>query len=715
MFKLARSICRRLAPATLLFAAWVHHDARAASPPDMPLPPCVEEDGEQTGACPQLSDDVTGEASGAFTAGGAVMITTVPTHDVCVHHNGYPPYPWTPSPCYSGISAPSVAGCAVIDLQDGGRFRELPCSQALYKDPADAPAPMFTATGPDGGTRCSASGNFYTYVYGGPANVEGARWSEFGPAYLECQLRFEGTRPDGLYGPTWVKINVGISQSQDGDERRGYSRTAQFYVPIDGDLREETIDVSLLATSSLEQAGDVLTATLTAALTNHGTKDAEHVKLTFVLPEQMHFMSISEPRCSQPGSGPFVGDGVTCEGLRLAGTGDELGSDVEIIDLVARITNAADLEEVSIEAEVADDIDPSDNQDSLSLEPTLRAGSTAETREMMRVLDPYFDYETHLEDFSSTACNGFMDEIWNRLEEIRVQHPTIFEDLAYGRITSRPDDSQSARGHVGVVVYPKGTDYHQTGIVIHGTAGPSRYPYQSETQVGSYPLGMVPPDAGFGTSLGLDLLRTPIQSFQGSPNQESPVGCGFEGAHSDNADEFASTPPAGCTGATVQTCPFAPDAVAVATESPVEILVTNSRGQRVETMGGEVSIQELDGGIHSYMFPHEDGSYAWNLILPEDDYDIQLVGTAEGPYRLTLTTFDENGEPVEVVAEGQTQPGQVDEYELAGAPAEAPEVGGDDSSGGDGGSGGGSGGALGWPSLLALLPLALLRRRQRTA
>src|SRR5690606_13235155 len=122
-----------------------------------------------------------------------------------------------------------------------------------------------------------------------------------------------------------------------------YGRYAEIYVPVDGDLRD-SIDVSVLASSVVNGSGDNLTVTYTATLTNNGTKDAEDVEVTFPLFEQLHFQSASDERCTHSGSSPFVGGNVICRGLTVAGTGDALGGDVEIIDIVARIMNAADLE-----------------------------------------------------------------------------------------------------------------------------------------------------------------------------------------------------------------------------------------------------------------------------------------------------------------------------------------------------------------------------------
>ena len=167
-------------------------------------------------------------------------------------------------------------------------------------------------------------------------------------------------------------------------------------------------------------------------------------------------------------------------------------------------------------------------------------------------------------------------------------------------------------------------------------------------------------------------LRTPADKFPGIPKEETAgMGgvYGFEGRYSDNGAEFGGTPAAPeSPGAS---CPFAPSAVTVSTESPVDLIITNSRGQRVETRGEATIAQELDGAIQSMAFPHADGTFGWTLVLPVDDYDVQLRGTGTGPYRLTLTTYGADGVPNAVSTSGATTPGQVDRYTVV-APAVVP-------------------------------------------
>lgn len=208
--------------------------ALADSPPNLPLPACIVVEGEETGAC--LNEDflVTGSASGEFSQGASVVIRTNPDPGICIMQSSAG---WVPSPCFAGVSRPSVGTCGVIDLLDDGKFKELSCSRALYLNPPTTSTSLFTVQGVNGNA-CGGSGDFQTFIYGGFANVPGARWSEFGPSRQNCEIVFNGPRPDGLFGPTWVKVSVGASIAETGDGRSPDTfASSEFYVKIDGDQR----------------------------------------------------------------------------------------------------------------------------------------------------------------------------------------------------------------------------------------------------------------------------------------------------------------------------------------------------------------------------------------------------------------------------------------------------------------------------------------------
>lgn len=705
------------------FFAWMPIGGAAAkSPPSMPLPDPVCYATPRGTECPASDPRITAVIGGSFSAGSTVNVRTEPKVPICSANGGTASHEvWDPTPCWPSIGSPFVSSsCIYIDLRDESHpLREASCLSVLYRDSKSGADKLFTLRNKQGEDSCGGAGDFQTFYWGANGNYPDQIWMNRGPTLQDCEVTFNGRRPDGLHGPTWVEVTVNAGLGTEDFHRSADTYvSAVYYVPIDGDLDEEGVNVHLTGSFELADRGDRRVATLTAAASNLGSQDAEHVTVTFILPRQLHFDRALDPRCQQDG-GAFTGGKVTCD-ISLKGAGDASGRDVEILDIEATIVNASDIDNdddslVRMQAEVADDTDPGDNEDTLRLHPSLKSGSIEATRSAMTALDAYLDYEISSPDLHSKQCNVYMDDVYAQLEAVRQAHPEVFANLSYAKVGSGYYDipvvsaiTGYRAGHVGVVVYEKGTDYHQTGIIVHGTPTLSPEDLSNESQVGTNPLGSHVFRPGGTASHGL-YYRTPINEFPGSPTPEGQLGCGFEGVYPDNAGEFERSGVLSCgkvqPAQEQQACPFYPDATVIHTESPIELKIENPRGQRVETQGNQISVQELDGGIFVWPVAHEDGTYAWTLVLPPDDYSVKLVGTgAGGPYKLTMTTFDANGEAIDDVHEGTTTPGQVDDYTLKAAPAEGSDNAG---TGNSGHKGGGSFGAE-----LLLLPAALLARRR---
>jgi hypothetical protein len=682
---------RLLAALTLIFAAFAPVAGLADSPPDMPLPPCTYVGGVFYGACPAESDVVSGTGAGRFVAGATLAIRTNPSIPVCDSMSTYT-YIWTPSNCYSAVSAPRVVTCAVIDLTDNEKFREMPCAQALYRSTQGVPSPLFTTIRPAPGynnrTACGDTPSYSVYAQGGPATQIPSVWRTRGPQALDCNMTFAATRrPDGLYGPTWAKVEVQINVGETGKGLPGRSEWEQFYIPIDGDMRT-TADVEVSGSGSVTTSdwdnGRVF-ATYQVTLTNRSSTRMENVKLTAALPNFVMAQSVSTSQCKLPIEQQGIelnptrpmpnGQSIECEWASMG------ANSTITANFVVRIVNATDFAAlqagatfqdsrakpgVELIATASNDQNSRNNSTLVKIDIPFRNGSFDETRQAMQPLGIYFNYRTSMR---GAGCNEFKDEINDRLDAIRTEHPEVFTNLSFGNITSGdykiPLTGASA-GHVGVVVYMKGTDYRKTGIIINGT--PITSPLNLHSEIGSSGSGGVFGLIGSTSDHGM-YLRTQADKFPGFPQQEKDRG--FEGRYGNNGQEF--TYGGGIYAPDVNdapmACPLAPDAAIVHTESPVDIIVTNSRGQRVETQGGQLITQGFDKNIRSMAFPHGDGTFEWILVLPAEDYNVQLRGTGAGPYKLTLTTFDQNGTARDVVTNGTTAPGQVNDYTL-----DAPDV-----------------------------------------
>src|SRR5690606_27505785 len=175
-----------------------------------------------------------------------------------------------------------------------------------------------------------------------------------------------------------------------------------------------------------------------------------------------------------------------------------------------------------------------------------------------------FNYTTP-DSLLNTSCDRYMNDIYARLNALREAHPAAFRNLAFGRITRGQYSVVGMdAGHVGVVAYAEGTNYDQSGIIIHGAPTWSPTDQDDHSQMGTLAMGEHQ-TINFlreGTADHGLYYRTKLSSFPGNPLPEAPLGCGFEGAYGDNATDFSRAPPDDCTvqiDPEPQSCPFYPD------------------------------------------------------------------------------------------------------------------------------------------------------------
>jgi PKD repeat protein len=213
--------------------------AVAAPPPNLPLPACETVDGRKVGACPKQSPEVAGSAVGRFSPNATLDVYVDPAVPACDHWAKYAGQVWSPSPCYQAIRPIEVVGCGYVDLVSGS-FREVQCAAALYAGDVKPPAPLFSIKSVAGST-CGGSGDFNVYAYGGPAATPpGSKWAEKGPKANHCGVTLLGPQPNGLYGPTWVKLRATVDVAITGRNTgsTGTPTSSEFFIPIDGDLRD---------------------------------------------------------------------------------------------------------------------------------------------------------------------------------------------------------------------------------------------------------------------------------------------------------------------------------------------------------------------------------------------------------------------------------------------------------------------------------------------
>lgn len=225
----------------LLFAmlsVGVGAPTHAVPPPDRPLPPCEDDEGGKVGACPKKSPEVDGSSVGRISENYELSAYIDPQVPACNRWNKNSDGSWEPTPCYPAVEKIEVVGCAYVDIR-GDRFVETTnCRNALY-DEAEVPTGNLFKVGNGPVGRCGGAGAFGVYVYGGPANQPDKIWAAVGPNSTHCTVTLMGPRPDGLYGPTWVKLRAGIEVvTGPTTYSGGAEKWSEFYVPVDGDLRD---------------------------------------------------------------------------------------------------------------------------------------------------------------------------------------------------------------------------------------------------------------------------------------------------------------------------------------------------------------------------------------------------------------------------------------------------------------------------------------------
>ena len=204
--------------------------------PSDSLPPCIEVDGVEKGACSPLGSAVGITAGGVFGSDGAtVEVRLSPGVAIC---DSWPfRSTWNPSPCWANASisvgspvhlndaGDDLVGSGSIFTRDGGGSYSI-LQESVRASTWDASTSVASSCG---ATRSA----FGTFIYGGHAQQ--ARWADIGNHALQCTLTWDGDRPDDLQGSTWIPITGSLSVKTNGDAF-GSPASATTWVRVDGDM-----------------------------------------------------------------------------------------------------------------------------------------------------------------------------------------------------------------------------------------------------------------------------------------------------------------------------------------------------------------------------------------------------------------------------------------------------------------------------------------------
>lgn len=265
---------------------------------------------------------------------------------------------------------------------------------------------------------------------------------------------------------------------------------------------------------------------------------------------------------------------------------------------------------------------------------------------------------------SGGSCATWNEDILRKLNSLRASSPDVFTYLDYGPVSSVTPGTTEGH-HSGVVMYISGTDWHTTGVVVHGTAFFSQYGIATSVIPGQpNPLNL---QSTSDTWTSGQFMFTEAPDWEdGSSKQVIPTPALSSDARGNPLYFGTAYPQPGSTMSPPPgACPFPPQGVS--THSPVDLTLINSAGQHIQTRGGSIVVNELPASIYWPAYAaldHANQTVDWSLVLPQDTYQITLTGTGSGPFTLTGHTLKPDGTVLTVNQTGTITPGVQRKYVL---------------------------------------------------
>lgn len=221
---------------------------------------------------------------------------------------------------------------------------------------------------------------------------------------------------------------------------------------------------------------------------------------------------------------------------------------------------------------------------------------TIKQRILMGVFSP--GLASNMTNWTTWSCGDYQTRVLGWLDGIRTSDdPQVRQQLAgldYGPV-------QAYRGgHQAVVVFPRGTDWRETGTVLDPWPNQRPEVFSMEQWTDRFSWG-------HGVGEGSD--RYP--QMYGNPSA-------YPG----------STVPSGRL-----------QSRRIGVNSPVAALVTAADGRRVGMLPDGTLVNEIEGADF-YPIPKGGDEYQWYFGLPEGEYQVTLNGTSAGPAHVLVADQD---------------------------------------------------------------------------
>ncbi|MBI9043566.1 MAG: hypothetical protein JEZ06_03720 [Anaerolineaceae bacterium] len=226
-------------------------------------------------------------------------------------------------------------------------------------------------------------------------------------------------------------------------------------------------------------------------------------------------------------------------------------------------------------------------------------------RRLAYVFTGYGYITEKLEDWKDIdTCGDYQLRTLKFLDDLRLDpaQKELLNGLDYGPV--------QLGGHVAVVLYPTGTDWHQSGIVL------DPWPRQ---QPEGFPIETWPSNAGYSYSV----LNNPAPDTNSFSNQYP---------HISNLDEAPSYPDLRDRNyASIKNITNI-----LTIQSPVMPLLTLADGRQIGVNTAGQFINDLPGEVYFYSYPKENNAAEteWLIFLPDGDFKVELSATGDGLFHV---------------------------------------------------------------------------------
>lgn len=176
--------------------------------------------------------------------------------------------------------------------------------------------------------------------------------------------------------------------------------------------------------------------------------------------------------------------------------------------------------------------------------------------------------------------------------------------------------------HNAVVIWQKGEDWGKDGIILDPHGKQRAYSYSVKTKIFSWkPVNAyedVYPGIPGGSAAVTDKYK--LDNFDNNPNE---------------IDRWGNGPDAKTPWQSKGAKPPETSGVAAEIDCPVDVLIVNSKGERLGVLENGSQVAEFEP-IDFYFWMDEEGDKQWFFFLPEDTYKVNITGTGYGTFGLLI-------------------------------------------------------------------------------